>query len=135
MFNIAISLCNVDSTFPRCLWPIEVLRFKMFEMFSFSSGVNINRGLLALGNVINALCDKLSHIPYRDSKLTRMLQGNIYLVMYSIFKRGDYQLIKLGTWFPRVWELEKMIFLAVICHMAVSCLHLYDWLMTTDTKG
>ena len=43
------------------------------------SGVNINKGLLALGNVISALSDELrksnAHVPYRDSKLTRLLQG------------------------------------------------------------
>lgn len=40
-------------------------------------GININYGLLVLGNVISALGDesrKGSHVPYRDSKLTRMLQ-------------------------------------------------------------
>ena len=40
-------------------------------------GIQINRGLLALGNVINALCEKLSHVPYRDSKLTRLLQDSL----------------------------------------------------------
>ena len=44
-----------------------------------SAGININKGLLALGNVISALSDELrksnAHIPYRDSKLTRLLQG------------------------------------------------------------
>lgn len=35
----------------------------------------INKSLLALGNVINALTeDKVKHVPYRDSKLTRILQ-------------------------------------------------------------
>jgi len=39
---------------------------------------NINRSLSALGNVINALTDrKAAHIPYRDSKLTRMLQQSL----------------------------------------------------------
>ncbi|RRT63446.1 hypothetical protein B296_00033316, partial [Ensete ventricosum] len=44
-------------------------------------GVHINKGLLALGNVISALGDEKkrkegSHVPYRDSKLTRLLQVN-----------------------------------------------------------
>ncbi|KAK9028544.1 hypothetical protein V6N11_025700 [Hibiscus sabdariffa] len=42
-------------------------------------GININKGLLALGNVISALGDEKKrkeggHVPYRDSKLTRLLQ-------------------------------------------------------------
>lgn len=41
-----------------------------------TEGININKGLLALGNVISALTDRKGrrHIPYRDSKLTRILQ-------------------------------------------------------------
>ena len=40
---------------------------------------SINRSLSALGNVINALTEERarSHVPYRDSKLTRILQENL----------------------------------------------------------
>lgn len=51
-------------------------------------GANINKSLLALGNCINALCESggaLRHIPYRNSKLTRLLKfslgGNCKTVM------------------------------------------------------
>nr|XP_020853369.1 LOW QUALITY PROTEIN: kinesin-like protein KIF18B [Phascolarctos cinereus] len=43
-------------------------------------GANINRSLLALINVLNALADakgRKSHVPYRDSKLTRLLKDSI----------------------------------------------------------
>ncbi|XP_073693624.1 kinesin-like protein KIF18A [Garra rufa] len=53
-------------------------------------GANINRSLLALGNVINTLANpkcKKTHIPYRDSKLTRLLKdslgGNCRTVMIA----------------------------------------------------
>lgn len=40
----------------------------------FKEATNINSGLLALGNVIVALAERQAHIPYRDSKLTRLVQ-------------------------------------------------------------
>ena len=42
-----------------------------------AEGIKINRGLLALGNVINALVERKAHVPYRDSKLTRLLQDSL----------------------------------------------------------
>ncbi|CAF1059087.1 unnamed protein product [Adineta ricciae] len=43
-------------------------------------GISINSGLLVLGNVISILGDplkKAAHVPYRDSKLTRLLQDSL----------------------------------------------------------
>ncbi|XP_032076853.1 kinesin-like protein KIF21A isoform X5 [Thamnophis elegans] len=59
-------------------------------------GISINCGLLALGNVISALGDKskrVTHVPYRDSKLTRLLQdslgGNSQTVMIACISPSD----------------------------------------------
>jgi hypothetical protein len=42
---------------------------------TLKEGISINKGLLSLGNVIAALTDDKGkgHVPYRDSKLTRIL--------------------------------------------------------------
>ncbi|XP_061164849.1 chromosome-associated kinesin KIF4-like [Saccostrea echinata] len=62
----------------------------------FKEGVNINKGLLSLGNVISALGEESqarNHIPYRDSKLTRLLQdslgGNSYTLMIACVSPAD----------------------------------------------
>jgi hypothetical protein len=47
---------------------------------TLKEGISINKGLLSLGNVISALTEdgkKNNHIPYRDSKLTRILQDSL----------------------------------------------------------
>ncbi|XP_064422496.1 kinesin-like protein KIF27 [Latimeria chalumnae] len=56
----------------------------------FKESIQINSGLLALGNVISALGDpkrKSAHIPYRDAKITRLLKdslgGNAKTVMIT----------------------------------------------------
>uniref|UniRef100_A0A672LCR3 Kinesin-like protein n=1 Tax=Sinocyclocheilus grahami TaxID=75366 RepID=A0A672LCR3_SINGR len=38
---------------------------------------NINKSLSALGNVISALAEGTTHVPYRDSKMTRILQDSL----------------------------------------------------------
>ncbi|CAI2167152.1 10509_t:CDS:2, partial [Funneliformis geosporum] len=64
-------------------------------------GISINSGLLALGNVISALGDPTkakhtTHIPYRDSKLTRLLQdslgGNAQTLMIACVSPAEYNL-------------------------------------------
>ncbi|KAJ3367185.1 Kinesin-like protein kif21a [Allomyces arbusculus] len=62
-------------------------------------GISINAGLLALGNVISALGDEarlekgVGHVPYRDSKLTRLLQdslgGNAQTLMLACVSPAD----------------------------------------------
>ena len=39
--------------------------------------MSINGSLSALGNVVRALANKSKHVPYRDSKLTRILEDSI----------------------------------------------------------
>uniref|UniRef100_A0A3Q2I603 Kinesin-like protein n=1 Tax=Equus caballus TaxID=9796 RepID=A0A3Q2I603_HORSE len=76
----------------------------------FIEGTNINRSLLALGNVINALADtkrKNQHIPYRNSKLTRLLKdsfgGNCQTIMIaavspsSVFHDDTYNTLKYAN--------------------------------------
>ncbi|CAE6478436.1 unnamed protein product, partial [Rhizoctonia solani] len=65
-------------------------------------GISINGGLLALGNVISALGDPSKsrafgghvHVPYRDSKLTRLLQdslgGNSHTLMIACVSPAEY---------------------------------------------
>ncbi|KAM4846482.1 kinesin-like protein KIF18A isoform 1-T2 [Thomomys bottae] len=76
----------------------------------FVEGTNINRSLLALGNVINALADtkkKNQHVPYRNSKLTRLLKdslgGNCQTIMIaavspsSLFYEDTYNTLKYAN--------------------------------------
>jgi len=73
----------------------------------FQESIRINSGLLALGNVVSALSDPKKraggHIPYRDSKITRLLKdslgGNaktlmitckISIIIYNIYSSMIY---------------------------------------------
>ena len=64
-------------------------------------GIDINKGLLVLGNVISALGDakkKGQHVPYRDSKLTRLLQdslgGNSQTLMIACVSPAEINMIE-----------------------------------------
>ena len=89
-------------------WHLLALRMLVnFDVstFFFSPGININKGLLALGNVISALGDEQrkshAHVPYRDSKLTRLLQGKFYIKSYSHFYRSLFYtfLSEISGWY------------------------------------
>ena len=60
-------------------------------------GGNINRSLLTLGNCINALCEANEkgtkpYIPYRDSKLTRLLKVKLILIFRILWVEIQEQL-------------------------------------------
>jgi len=64
------------------------------EGIRLKEGININLGLLALGNVISVLGeDNVKHVPYRESKLTRLLQdslgGNSHTLMIACASPAD----------------------------------------------
>ena len=60
----------------------------------------INLSLSALGNVIKALTDHAEHIPYRDSKLTRLLQESL---------GGNYKTTLIVNCSPHPRNLEDTI--------------------------
>ena len=60
----------------------------------------IHQGLLALENVINALVEKKKHVPYNDSKLTRLLSTSI---------GGNSKTTLLVTCSPSIWNRDETI--------------------------
>eukprot|EP00075_Anas_platyrhynchos_P012256 XP_027301509.1 kinesin-like protein KIF18B [Anas platyrhynchos] len=100
-------------------------------------GANINRSLLALINVINALADaksKKTHIPYRDSKLTRLLKdsigGNCRTIMIAAVSpsalayEDTYNTLKYANRAKEIKLSLKSNVLSLDCHIskyAVIC--------------
>ena len=71
----------------------------------FQESVRINQGLLALGNVISALGDprksrRRHHVPYRESKLTRLLQDSL---------GGNSQTLMIACITPALNSLEETL--------------------------
>ena len=65
------------------MWMIDLAGYERFSKTGVLEGIRkeeakgINASLLSLGNVIAALSEKQSHIPWRNAKLTRLLQDAI----------------------------------------------------------
>ncbi|KAK0391770.1 hypothetical protein NLU13_1269 [Sarocladium strictum] len=93
--NIAQKDRNADVNEPHTMATLSIIDLAGSERASVTKnrgerlveGANINKSLLALGGCINALCDRRgrAHVPYRNSKLTRLLKfslgGNCKTVM------------------------------------------------------
>ncbi|KAH6669517.1 P-loop containing nucleoside triphosphate hydrolase protein [Halenospora varia] len=93
--NVAQKDRNADVNEPHTMATLSIIDLAGSERASATKnrgerlleGANINKSLLALGGCINALCDprKKNHVPYRNSKLTRLLKfslgGNCKTVM------------------------------------------------------
>jgi Kinesin motor domain len=116
----AATLMNLTSSRSHAVFTVTLKRQSLSSKFTFvdlagsermkktgaegeraREGIEINKGLLALGNVINALADderlqnggKRIHVPYRQSKLTRFLQdalgGNSQTVFLACVSCAD----------------------------------------------
>ncbi|XP_078498705.1 kinesin-like protein KIF17 isoform X3 [Lissotriton helveticus] len=104
IFTIHIEICSVDDKGKDSLraGKLNLVDLAGSERQSktgatgerLKEATKINLSLSALGNVISALVDgKCKHIPYRDSKLTRLLQdslgGNTKTLMVACLSPAD----------------------------------------------
>ncbi|XP_065077851.1 kinesin-like protein Klp68D [Ochlerotatus camptorhynchus] len=101
IFLIKIEMCEVGSTLVK-VGKLNLIDLAGSERQSKSGATaerlkeasKINRALSSLGNVISALAEKSPHIPYRDSKLTRLLQdslgGNSKTIMIANIGPSEY---------------------------------------------
>lgn len=83
--NVHIKRINEDGQEYLCVGKLNLVDLAGSENIQRSGAENkraaeaglINKSLLTLGRVINALVERSSHIPYRESKLTRLLQDSL----------------------------------------------------------
>lgn len=106
--------------------------------------VNINQSLLTLGRVITALVERAPHIPYRESKLTRLLQeslgGRTKTSIIATVSPGHKDLEEtlstlgygssFGNYFPilipRAFQIDRsLVCLKWLCLLAHTAMFLY----------
>jgi kinesin family member 3B len=101
VFVIKIEMCEMDSTQIKvgCLNLVDLAGSERQSKTGATAerlkeASKINRALSSLGNVISALAEKSPHVPYRDSKLTRLLQdslgGNSKTIMIANIGPSEY---------------------------------------------
>lgn len=86
----------------------------------FSEATHINQSLSALGNVVSALSKqalgkKVSHVPYRDSLLTKLLKPSL---------AGESRMVAIVTLSPAIASLSETLSTLVF---AERCKSLPDW--------
>ena len=85
LFVVTIFQKNIvtDSSKSAKVFFVDLAGSEKMSKTGISGGVglkeaqNINKSLMTLGMVINALTENSNHVPYRDSKLTRVLQESL----------------------------------------------------------
>ncbi|KAL8129749.1 hypothetical protein V2J09_018904 [Rumex salicifolius] len=100
---IAVSSCPTDSSSTTVYGKLNLIdlagnednRWTSNEVIRLQESSKINQSLFALSNVIYALNNNQPRIPYRESKLTRILQdslgGTSRALMVTCLNPGEYQ--------------------------------------------
>ncbi|KAI7859458.1 P-loop containing nucleoside triphosphate hydrolase protein, partial [Circinella umbellata] len=140
--SIAFTKCNEKSSRSHCIFTLtvhikeiipggeEVLKVGKLNLVDLAGSENINRSgaeharareagminqsLLTLGRVINHLVDHSQHVPYRESKLTRLLKDSLggrtktcLLATVSVAKMNQEEIISTLDYAKRAKNIRN----------------------------